>query len=153
VIALLVNPDNANAERVIRDMQDAARTNGLQLHVLKARSESEIDTAFASLVQLHAGALIVAADSFLSSRREQLVALASRQTRRSAGPAADDLRAGHQPPDRQGAGPHGAAIAADARRRGYRVRQASSDLGIRFRPQSTAAGARGVLFHWSGSCP
>ena len=50
----------------------------LQLHVLKASSESEIDTAFASLVQLHAGALVVGADPFLSGRREQLVALASR---------------------------------------------------------------------------
>jgi putative ABC transport system substrate-binding protein len=79
VIALLVNPNNANAERVIRDVQEAARTKGLQLHVLKAGSESEIDTAFASLVQLHAEALVVGADPFLSnSRREQLVALASR---------------------------------------------------------------------------
>jgi putative tryptophan/tyrosine transport system substrate-binding protein len=48
------------------------------LHVLKASSESEIDTAFASLVQLHAGALVVGADPFLTGRREQLVALASR---------------------------------------------------------------------------
>jgi putative ABC transport system substrate-binding protein len=45
VIALLVNPNNANAEHVIRGVQESARTNGLQLHVLKARSESEIDTA------------------------------------------------------------------------------------------------------------
>src|SRR5262249_26319406 len=51
VIALLVNPNNATAaERIIREVQEAARTKGLQLHVLKARSESEIDTAFASLV-------------------------------------------------------------------------------------------------------
>ena len=50
----------------------------MQLHVLKASSESEIDTAFASLVQLHAGALVVGADPFLTNRREQLVALASR---------------------------------------------------------------------------
>ena len=50
----------------------------MQLHVLKAGSESEINSAFASLVQLHVDALIVAADPFLSSRREQLVALASR---------------------------------------------------------------------------
>ena len=49
VIALLVNPKGANAERVIQDVQKAARTRGLQLPVLKARSESEIDTAFASL--------------------------------------------------------------------------------------------------------
>ena len=78
VIALLMNPSNATAERVIRDVQEAARTKGLQLHVLKARSESEIDTAFASLVQLHDDALVVAGDPFLSSRREQLVTLASR---------------------------------------------------------------------------
>jgi putative ABC transport system substrate-binding protein len=78
VVALLVNPNSPNAERAARDVQEAARTNGLELHVLKARSESEIDTAFAALVQVHAGALVVAADPFLSSRREQLVALASR---------------------------------------------------------------------------
>ncbi len=78
VIALLVNPNVSNVERVIRDVQEAARTKGLQLHVLKAGSESEIDTAFASLVQLHADALVVSADPFLSNRREQLVALASR---------------------------------------------------------------------------
>ena len=78
VIALLVNPNSVNAERVIRDVQEAARTTRLQLHVLKASSESEIDAAFASLVQLHAGALVVAADPFLSGQREQLVALAAR---------------------------------------------------------------------------
>ena len=78
VIALLMNPNNATAERVIRDVQEAARTNGLQLHVLKASSEREIDGAFASLVQLHVDALVVGADPFLSTRREQLVTLASR---------------------------------------------------------------------------
>jgi ABC-type uncharacterized transport system substrate-binding protein len=79
VIAMLMNPSNrATAERVIRDVEEAARARGLQLHVLKAGSEGEIDTAFASLVELQAGALVVAADPFLSSRREQIVALASR---------------------------------------------------------------------------
>ena len=78
VFALLVNPNTANAEHVIRQVQEAAHKKGLQLHVLKASSESEIDTAFASLVRLHAGALVVAADPFLTSRREQLVALATR---------------------------------------------------------------------------
>jgi putative ABC transport system substrate-binding protein len=80
VIALLVNPTNPNANvgRVIQEVQDAARTKGLQLHVFKASSESEIDTAFTSLAQLQAGALVVAADPFLSNSREQLVALASR---------------------------------------------------------------------------
>jgi putative ABC transport system substrate-binding protein len=59
-------------------VQEAARTRGVQLHVLKAGSESEIESAFASLVQLHAGALVVPGDPLLSSRREQIVALASR---------------------------------------------------------------------------
>ena len=59
-------------------MQEAARAKGVQLHILKAGTESEIDAAFASLVQLQAGALVVGADPFFISRREQLVALASR---------------------------------------------------------------------------
>jgi putative ABC transport system substrate-binding protein len=79
MIALLVNPNNPwVTERIIRDMEEAARTKGVQLPILKAGTESEIDAAFASLVQLQAGALLVAADPFLFSRREQLVALASR---------------------------------------------------------------------------
>src|SRR3954447_18841756 len=67
VIALLVNPTNSAAERVIQEVQQAARAKGVQLPILKAGSESEIDAAFASLVQLHAGALVVGADPFLSS--------------------------------------------------------------------------------------
>jgi putative ABC transport system substrate-binding protein len=78
VIALLVNPNNSNTERIIGDMQEAAHTKGVQLRVLKAGSESEIDAAFASLVELHAGALVVGGDPFFESRREQLVALAAR---------------------------------------------------------------------------
>jgi putative ABC transport system substrate-binding protein len=78
VIALLANPDNPAAERIIRDVQEAARAKGVQLPVLKAGTEGEIDTAFATLVQLQAGALIVSVDPFFNTRREQLVALASR---------------------------------------------------------------------------
>jgi putative tryptophan/tyrosine transport system substrate-binding protein len=78
VIAFLVNPNNAATERVVRDPQEAARAKGVQLVIVKAGSESEIDTAFATLVQLHARALVVDADPFFSSRREQLVARASR---------------------------------------------------------------------------
>jgi len=80
VIALLVNPNNVKYnDRAIGDLQEAARTKGWKFHVLKARSESEIDSAFASLVQLHVDALVVAADPFLTNRREQFVALASRR--------------------------------------------------------------------------
>jgi putative ABC transport system substrate-binding protein len=59
-------------------VQDAARVKGVQLPILKAGSESEIDTAFATLAQLRAGALLVGNDGFFTSRRDQLVALASR---------------------------------------------------------------------------
>ena len=78
VIALLVNPDNRNTEEVMGEMQGAAGAKAVQLTVLKAGSESEIDAAFASLVQLHAEALVVAGDAFFINRRDQLVALASR---------------------------------------------------------------------------
>jgi putative ABC transport system substrate-binding protein len=78
VIAQLVNPNNPASELLIRDAQEAVRTKGVQLAVLKAGTESEIDAAFASLVQLRAGALVVGPDGFFTSRREQLVALASR---------------------------------------------------------------------------
>jgi putative ABC transport system substrate-binding protein len=78
VIALLVNPNNTNAERISRDVQEAARAKGVKLAVLKAGTESEINAAFASLVQLQAGALVVDPDAFMTSRRERLVALASR---------------------------------------------------------------------------
>jgi putative ABC transport system substrate-binding protein len=78
VIALLVNPNNPDTERSIEDVQEAARVKGLQLRILKASTESGIDDAFASFVQLHAGPLVVGGDPFFDGRREQLVALASR---------------------------------------------------------------------------
>jgi putative tryptophan/tyrosine transport system substrate-binding protein len=79
VIALLVNPHNASvAEPMIRNVQEAARAKGLQLPILKAGAESEIEAAFANLTQLHAGALVVGADPLFDNRREQLVATAAR---------------------------------------------------------------------------
>ena len=68
VIALLVNPNNPTAESIIGNVQGAARAKVMQLHILKAGAESEIDAAFATLVQLQAGALIVGADPFFFSR-------------------------------------------------------------------------------------
>jgi putative ABC transport system substrate-binding protein len=78
VIVLLVNPNNSQTEGVVRDVQDASRAKGVQLQIVRAGTESEIDGAFGSLVQLHAGALVVMGDAFFFSRREQLVALAAR---------------------------------------------------------------------------
>ena len=59
-------------------MKEAARAKGVQIAILKAGTESEIDAAFANLVQLHAGALIVMGDPLFVSGRDQLVALSSR---------------------------------------------------------------------------
>ena len=78
VIALLVNPNNnAVNEPMIRDVQDTARAKSIQLHILNASSDSQIDAAFASVADQGIGALVVASDPFFSSRREQFVALAS----------------------------------------------------------------------------
>jgi len=79
VIALLVNPNNPQTEGVVRDVQEAARAKRVELPVLKAGVDSEVDAAFASLVQQQAGALVVQADAFFTSRREKLVALAARK--------------------------------------------------------------------------
>jgi putative tryptophan/tyrosine transport system substrate-binding protein len=78
VIALLVNPNNANAEGVIKYAQEAADTKRVQLAVQKAGTDAEIDAAFASLDRLHAGGLVVDADGFISSRFQQIVMLAGR---------------------------------------------------------------------------
>jgi len=77
VIALLVNPNNLR-ERFVAEMQEAARAKGVQLLIVKAGSESEIDAAFAALVQQRAGALLVGTDPFFDSQLDRLVALAAR---------------------------------------------------------------------------
>jgi putative tryptophan/tyrosine transport system substrate-binding protein len=68
VIVLLVNPNNSQTEGVVRDVQDASRAKGVQLQIVRAGTESEIDGAFGSLVQLHAGALVVMGEPFFTSR-------------------------------------------------------------------------------------
>ena len=87
VIAYVVNP-GGTTESLTRKVQEIARTFGLQLRVLSAADEQEIDAAFATFGQLRPGALLVDADIFFNSRREQFVALAARH----AVPAIYDLR-------------------------------------------------------------
>ena len=77
-IAFLVNPTNPNAALDVQGVQDAARVIGQRILVVKAASEREIDTAFATLTQARAGALIVASDATFGNRRDQLVAAAAR---------------------------------------------------------------------------
>ena len=76
-LADLVNPNFPGAERNINAVQEAARAKGLQVRILRAGTASEIDAAFASLVELKAHALLVGSPTFVS-RREQIVALAAR---------------------------------------------------------------------------
>jgi putative ABC transport system substrate-binding protein len=164
VIALLVNPNDPRTESLARDLQEAARTKGVQLPILQAAAEGEIDASFASFTDLHADALLVSADPLFNNRREQIVALASRDAipaiypwrelaaagglirlwsehhrslspgrhlrrphsqrckpRRSADRATDQVRAGRQPQDCQGARAHRATIDPRSRRRGDRM--------------------------------
>jgi putative tryptophan/tyrosine transport system substrate-binding protein len=77
-IAVLVNPTSPNAETVLRDLQAAARTLGIEFHVLHAGTDRDLDMAFATVLQLHAGGLVIASDAFFTTRSEQLAALAFR---------------------------------------------------------------------------
>jgi putative ABC transport system substrate-binding protein len=78
VIALLINPNNTAHEGIARDAQEAARTKGVQLLILRAGTESEIDAAFASLLKLQAGGLVIVGDPFFGGQIPQLVALTAR---------------------------------------------------------------------------
>jgi putative ABC transport system substrate-binding protein len=78
VVALLVNPKLPESARTRSDAQEAARALGRKLLVLDASTASEIDAAFATMRQRRAGALLIGADPFFSSRLQQIVALAVR---------------------------------------------------------------------------
>jgi putative ABC transport system substrate-binding protein len=77
-IGMLVNPDNPNAESTMGDAQAAAETLGKKLVVFKARTERDLDTAFATFVEQKVEAVLVESDPFFLARREQVVALAAR---------------------------------------------------------------------------
>jgi putative ABC transport system substrate-binding protein len=78
LVAALVNPSNPPSANQTKEIQEAARAVGLNIRILHATTEHELDEAFASLAQLHAGALLVASDPFFNSRRDYVVALAAR---------------------------------------------------------------------------
>jgi putative ABC transport system substrate-binding protein len=80
-VGLLINPDNPTlAEPIARDLQAAAHTLGVELHVLTARTERDFDPAFAALSELRVGALVIGPDPLFGSRTERLATLTLRHT-------------------------------------------------------------------------
>src|SRR5471032_2626970 len=88
IFALLINPTNPYVQTLSSDLQAAARTLGLQLHVLHASTEREFDTVFATLTQLRASGLVIGPDAFFNDQSEQLASL----TVRHAVPAISQYR-------------------------------------------------------------
>jgi putative tryptophan/tyrosine transport system substrate-binding protein len=71
-IAVLINPNNANAERDAATVQEAGRAAGVQILVMRATAEMDFETVFATLARERAGGLLVNSDVFFTSRRDQL---------------------------------------------------------------------------------
>jgi putative ABC transport system substrate-binding protein len=78
LIAVLLNPTNANFQTQLRGVQDAARALRQQVSILSANTEREIDVAFAAAAESHARALLVGSDPFFNNERDQVIALAAR---------------------------------------------------------------------------
>lgn len=77
-VGLLINPNNANGENQLREVQSAAGSLGLQLHIGRVSGDTDIDAAFESMVHAGARMLLVAADPFFVGRRDKLVTLAAK---------------------------------------------------------------------------
>jgi putative ABC transport system substrate-binding protein len=75
ITGLLVNPNNRNAEIISRDVQAAARTLGLPLHIFYASTERDVDTVLSNLAELRAGALVIGSDPFFNTQSERLAGL------------------------------------------------------------------------------
>jgi putative ABC transport system substrate-binding protein len=80
IIGVLLNPNSPAVALQLRDIPDAARAIGQQIVILEANNDRDIDAAFATLVQRRIGALLVAGDPLFSNRRDQIVALAARDS-------------------------------------------------------------------------
>ena len=94
-VALLSNPTNPSIARIqLRNLPEAARKLGLQLHVLSASEESELEGNFVKMKELRVGGLVVGADTFLNAKSEQLAALAVRYEIASIGPYKEFTKAG-----------------------------------------------------------
>ena len=93
-IALLLNPNNSNADRVIRYGQDAARERGERLDVIKAGTEAEIDAAFNMIRELNADGLVIGPDTFLYNQAERIAELALRHPIPASGESREFVAAG-----------------------------------------------------------
>jgi putative ABC transport system substrate-binding protein len=113
-MGLLVYSSSASAERTISEVREATRARGVEIVILKASTESEIDAAFETLVQQQAGALLIGPDAFFFIRRDQLAALATRH----AVPAIFDVR---EFPAAGGLASYGASLSAANRQIGVYV--------------------------------
>jgi putative tryptophan/tyrosine transport system substrate-binding protein len=78
LVAALINPKSSTAASQLKDLQDTAHALGRQLRIFQASTEGDIETVFASLVQLQLGGLVIGADAFFFSRRDLFVALVTR---------------------------------------------------------------------------
>jgi len=93
-IGFLVNPTNANAEPETKEMQEAAQALGHRLVVVSAKSDGDVDGAFATLIKQQARGLVVQADPFFGSRRQLLALLAVRHALPAAWGLREDAAAG-----------------------------------------------------------
>jgi len=116
VLALLVNPKNPNSEPDTRDLKAAAQALGRRLIVLTASTDHDIETAFVAAVEQKVGALFINIDSFLSSRNQQIAALAARHKIPTIHPFREYVAAG-------GLMSYGASFAAAWRQAGQYVGQ------------------------------
>jgi putative tryptophan/tyrosine transport system substrate-binding protein len=80
LIAVLLNPTNANFQTQLRGVQDAARALGQQVTILSASNERDIEVALATVIESRAGALLVGSDPFFNNERDEIVALAARHS-------------------------------------------------------------------------
>ena len=91
---VLVDPAAPATPSIIADLQGGARTLGLKLAVVDARTDSDLEPAFATLSQQHVGAVLVTNTIFFSRRTEQLMALAARHALPAMFPYREHVLAG-----------------------------------------------------------
>jgi putative ABC transport system substrate-binding protein len=111
LIAVLLNPTNANFQTQLRGVQDAARTLGQQVSILSASTERDIDVAFATATESRAGALLVSSDPFFNDAHDQVIALAARH-------AIPAIYEGREFPMAGGLASYGASLAEPYRQAG-----------------------------------